>query len=60
MTNQQEKDITRRMSENIAGKFSYLASQLPGMKVKNLHGLQFVDCGRQSDTFNTVLGTPAS
>lgn len=60
MTNQQENDITRRMSENIAGKFSYLASQLPGMKVKHLNGLQYVDCGRQSDTFNTVLGTPAS
>ncbi|MEX0447702.1 GNAT family N-acetyltransferase [Xenorhabdus sp. SGI246] len=54
-----ETNISLYMSENIAGKFSFLARKLPDMQVHHLNGLQYVDCGKRSDTFNTVFGTPA-
>lgn len=54
-----EMNIRLYMSDNISGKFSFLARQLPDMQVHHLNGLQYVDCGKRSDTFNTVFGTPA-
>jgi hypothetical protein len=59
MINSNDATIMRCMSDNIKGKFSLLASQLPGMSVKSFNGIQYVDCGRQSDTFNTVFGMPS-
>lgn len=56
MINSNDGAISQCMSDNIKGKFSFLASQLPEMSVQQLNGLQYVDCGRQSDTFNTVFG----
>lgn len=53
-----EINISLDMSKNIAGKFSFLARQLPDMQVHYLNGLQYIDCGKRSDTFNTVFGTP--
>lgn len=53
-------DIARLMSDNIQKKFISLADQLSTMKVKQLNELQYVDCGMNSDTFNTVFGLPDS
>lgn len=53
-------EIDPYMLRNISGKFSYLARRLPDMKVYNYNGLQYVDCGRGSDTFNTVFGIPTT
>lgn len=53
-------DIARLMSDNIQKKFISLADQLSAMKVKQLNELQYVDCGMNSDTFNTVFGLPDS
>jgi ribosomal protein S18 acetylase RimI-like enzyme len=53
-----EMDISLCMSENIGGKFAALTRQLPDMRLHHLGSLQCVDCGRQSDTFNTIFGMP--
>ena len=50
--------IAQKMMDNIKGKFSFLADHLPGMSVRYLNKLQYVDSGTQSDTFNTVFGMP--
>lgn len=55
-----ETNVSLYMSDNISEKFSFLARQLPDMQVRYLNGLQYIDCGKRSDTFNTVFGTPAS
>lgn len=55
-----DMNIRLCMSDNIAGKFSSLARQVPNMQVHHLNGLQYVDCGKRSDTFNTVFGIPVS
>lgn len=58
--NSDHDSIARIMTNNIMGKFSFLAEQLPGMSVRHLNGIQYIDSGKQSDTFNTVFGTPSS
>lgn len=55
-----EAKIRCYMVKNIAEKFAFLARQMPDMKVHCLNGLQYVDCGKRSDTFNTVFGTSES
>ncbi|WP_225969930.1 GNAT family N-acetyltransferase [Pectobacterium parvum] len=60
MININEVNVSFYMSDNISEKFSSLARQLPDMQVRYLNGLQYIDCGKRSDTFNTVFGTPTS
>ena len=55
-----ESQIQETMTENIRGKFKYLASKCPGMLVHQLGTIQYVDCLADSDTFNTVFGRPES
>lgn len=48
-----------QMSNNMLAKFSVFAGRVPGVSVHHLGRIQYVDCGLQSDTFNTVFGWPA-
>lgn len=52
-------DLAQIMSENMMAKFAVFAGWVPGFSVHRLSGVQYVDCGMQSDTFNTVFGRPA-
>lgn len=59
MPNFNATTLQSAMEDNIRQKFSYLADRLNSMQVHRTEGLHYVDCGLESDTFNTVFGAPS-
>ncbi|MEU7649193.1 GNAT family N-acetyltransferase [Streptomyces huasconensis] len=58
MSNSHGPHLAQIMSDNMMAKFAAFAERLPDFCVYRLAGIQYVDCGLQSDTFNTVFGWP--
>lgn len=53
-------EIKQLMLANMRGKFGYIAQIIPQGKLIQQGNMQLVDCGKNSDTFNTVVGVPSS
>lgn len=52
--------IEQLILDNMQEKFGCIAQLIPEGKLMKEGNMQLVDCGRNSDTFNTVFGVPSS
>lgn len=52
--------IKQLMLANMQEKFGYITRLIPEGKLIQRSNMQIVNCGKNSDTFNTVFGVPSS